>query len=164
MRMLYHYYGSKEDLYLFVLDHVYEDLRLKEQSLQISNLEPFDGMMSLFDFTFSHFEANPAVVSLWAGENLQRGQYLSQSLRAANLSSPLLVGIEDILRRGERDNIFRKGIDPLQLYVTMVALSYFHLSNAYTLSAIFSTNLHDEAWKAERRKHAHEVIAAYLRP
>ncbi len=164
MRMLYHYYGSKEDLYLFVLEHVYEDLRLKEKALKLANLEPFEAMMKLFDFTFSHFAANPDVVSLWTGENLQRGQYLSKSLRAANLSSPLLVAIGETLTRGERDNVFRPGIDSLQLYVTMVALSYFHLSNAFTLSAIFRTNLHSDRWKTGRRRHAHEVIAAYLRP
>lgn len=164
MRMLYHYYGSKESLYLYVLEHVYEDLRLKEQALKLSKLAPMDAMMKLFDFTFSHFSANPDVVSLWTGENLQKGQYLSQSLRTANLSSPLLTAIAETLEQGERDRVFRNGIDPLQLYVTMVALSYFHLSNAYTLSAIFRTNLQSEKWRAERRKHARDVIATYLSP
>lgn len=164
MRMLYHYYGSKESLYLYVLEHVYEDLRLKEQALKLSKLRPMEAMMKLFDFTFSHFSANPDVVSLWTGENLQKGQYLSQSLRTANLSSPLLTAIAETLEQGERDKEFRSGIDPLQLYVTMVALSYFHLSNAYTLSAIFRTNLQSEKWRAERRKHARDVIAAYLSP
>jgi TetR/AcrR family transcriptional regulator len=164
MRMLYHYFGSKEELYIFVLEHVYEDLRLKEKALKLPNLEPFEAMEKLFDFTFSHFAANPDVISLWTGENLQKGQYLSQSLRAANISSPLLVAIDETLQRGQRNKVFRSGIDPLQLYVTMVALSYFHLSNAYTLSAIFRTNLHSDKWRNERRKHAHDVIAAYLRP
>lgn len=164
MRMLYHYFGGKEDLYLFVLDHVYADLRRQEHELKISDLEPFEGMMKLFNFTFSHFLANPEVVSLWTGENLQRGEYLSRSLRAASLSSPLLTAIRETLQRGEGARVFRSGIDPLQLYVTMVALSYFHLSNSYTLSAIFKTDLHGDAWRAERRRHACEVIAAYLRP
>jgi len=163
MRMLYHYYGSKEGLYLFVLEHVYEDLRLKEQALKLSDLEPFEAMMKLFDFTFSHFATNPHVISLWTGENLQKGQYLSQSLRAATISSPLLDAIHETLQRGEREKVFRSGIDPLQLYVSMVALSYFHLSNAYTLSAIFRTNLHSEKWKADRRRHAQNMVGAYLR-
>lgn len=164
MRMLYHYYGSKEDLYLFVLEHVYEDIRLKEQALNISGLDPFEGMIKLFDFTFSHFAANPNVVSLWTGENMQKGQYLSRSLRAADISVPLLTAIHETLRRGEADKVFRTEIDPLQLYVTIVALSYFHISNAYTLSTLFHTDLNDEAWREERRRHGHQVIAAYLRP
>ncbi len=163
MRMLYHYYGSKEGLYLFVLEHVYEDLRLKEQALKLADLEPFDAMMKLFDFTFSHFASNPHVISLWTTENLHKGQYLSQSLRAATISSPLLDAIHELVLRGEREKTFRGGIDPLQLYVSMVALSYFHLSNAYTLSAIFRTNLQSEKWKADRRRHAQDMVAAYLR-
>lgn len=162
MRMIYHYYGSKEGLYVYVLDHVYEDIRKKETSLNLSNLEPFDAMMKLFHFTFSHFAANPHVVSLWTGENMQKGMYLSNSLRAASLSSPLLDAIRETLVRGEEQQVFRAGIDPLQLYVSMVALSYFHLSNAYTLSTIFETDLRSDQWKAERLHHTRDMLAAYL--
>ncbi|RYE71129.1 MAG: TetR/AcrR family transcriptional regulator [Oxalobacteraceae bacterium] len=162
MRMIYHYYGSKEELYVYVLDHVYEDIRQKEASLNLSNLEPFEAMMKLFNFTFDHFEANPHVISLWTGENLQRGRYLATSLRAASLSSPLLDAIRATLARGEELQVFRPGIDPLQLYVSMVALSYFHLSNSYTLSAIFRTDLHSAEWKQKRQQHAQEMIATYL--
>ncbi|MEH3106926.1 MAG: TetR/AcrR family transcriptional regulator [Sphingomonas fennica] len=164
MRMIYHYYGNKEDLYVYVLDHVYEDIRRREASLNLSDLGPFEAMMKLFDFTFSHFEANPHVIALWTGENLQKGLYLSTAPRAAKLSSPLVDAIRETLKRGEAAAVFRAGIDPLQLYVSMVALSYFHLSNAYTLSAVFQTDLQSEAWRAERRAHAGAMIAAYLRP
>lgn len=162
MRMIYHYYGNKEQLYVYVLDHVYEDIRQKETALNLSNLEPFEAMMKLFNFTYSHFASNPHVISLWTGENLQKGIYLSTSMRAATLSSPLMDAIRETLARGVEQKVFREGIDPLQLYVSMVALSYFHLSNAHTLSAIFSTNLQTERWKSERRRHAQEMLAAYL--
>lgn len=164
MRMIYHYYGNKEELYVYVLDHVYEDIRKKENSLNLSNLAPFDAMMKLFNFTYSHFASNPHVITLWMGENLQRGLYLSTSQKAATISSPLVDAIREILARGEAENVFRPGIDPLQLYVSMTALSYFHLSNAYTLTAIFRTNVQSEKWKAERRRHAEEMMAAYLLP
>jgi TetR/AcrR family transcriptional regulator len=162
MRMIYHYYGNKEELYVYVLDHVYEDIRKREASLNLANLAPFDAMMKLFDFTFSHFQANPHIIALWTGENLQKGLYLSTSPRAAKLSSPLVDAIRATLVRGEADKAFRPGIDPLQLYVSMVALSYFHLSNAYTLSAVFQTNLQSNKWRNERRRHAREMVAAYL--
>jgi TetR/AcrR family transcriptional regulator len=162
MRMIYHYYGNKEELYVYVLDHVYEDIRKREASLNLANLAPFDAMMKLFNFTFSHFEANPHIIALWTGENLQKGLYLSTSPRAATLTSPLVDAIRETLVRGEADRAFRPDIDPLQLYVSMVALSYFHLSNAYTLSAIFQTNLQSNKWRSERRRHAQEMLAAYL--
>ncbi|MCW2337062.1 TetR/AcrR family transcriptional regulator [Sphingobium sp. B2D3A] len=162
MRMIYHYYGNKEQLYVFVLDHVYEDIRKKEAALNLANLEPYEAMMKLFNFTYSHFAANPHVISLWTGENLQQGAYLSTSMRAPTLSSPLMDAIKETLARGVEQKVFREDIDPLQLYVSMVALSYFHLSNVYTLSAIFSANLHSERWKSERRRHAQEMLSAYL--
>ena len=163
MRMIYHYYGNKEELYVYVLDHVYEDIRKREASLNLANLDPFEAMLKLFDFTFSHFEANPHVIALWTGENLQKGLYLSSAPRAAKLSSPLVNAIRETLERGEAEAAFRPGIDPLQLYVSMVALSYFHLSNAYTLSAVFQTNLQSKKWRAERRRHAQDMLTAYLR-
>lgn len=162
MRMIYHYYGNKEELYVYVLDHVYADIRKKEAALNLSNLAPFDAMMKLFNFTYSHFATNPHLISLWTGENLQKGLYLSTSMRAPTLSSPLMDAIQETLARGIEEKVFRDDIDPLQLYISMVALSYFHLSNAYTLSAIFQTNLQSERWKSERRRHAQDMLTAYL--
>lgn len=164
MRMLYHYYGSKEDMYLVVLEHVYSDIRHREELLRLDKLAPEQAMLKLFDFTFSYFANHPEVVSLWSGENMLRGRFLSKSNRAAEMSSPLLTLIETTLKRGEEEKVFRADIDPLQLYVSMVALSYFHLSNAYTLSAIFSTNLHSKKWKAERKRHTTDLLMSYLRP
>jgi TetR/AcrR family transcriptional regulator len=164
MRMLYHYYGAKEEIYLFVLEQVYADIRHQEGLLNLEKLEPLPAMLKLFDFTFNYFDKHPEVVSLWSGENLLRGRFLSKSRRAAELTSPLVSAIDATLKRGEADGVFRPEVDPLQLYVSMVALSYFHLSNAYTLSAIFSTNLHSKKWKTERRRHATDMLLAYLAP
>lgn len=164
MRMLYHYYGNKEDLYLTVLESVYTDIRLKEHKLNLENLDPVEAMLQLFDFTYSHFGNHPEVVSLWSGENMLRGRFLAKSKQVAELSSPLLTLIEKTLKRGEQEKKFRDDIDPLQLYVSMTALSYFHLSNAYTLSEIFRTNLHNKKWKTERRRHATDMLLSYLRP
>lgn len=164
MRMLYHYYGSKEDLYLTVLEHVYEDIRRREQGLDLEHLDPEAAMLRLFEFTFTHFAENPEIVSLWSGENMQRARFLSNSRRAADISSPLLIAIEGTLKRGQRAKMFRSGINPLQLYISIVALSYFHLSNAYTLSAIFRADLHSKEWQEQRRKHAREMLMSYLQP
>lgn len=164
MRMLYHYYGSKEDLYVTALEHVYEDLRIREQRLDIENLDPMAAMLQLFEFTFTHFAQNPEIVSLWSGENMQQARFLSRSKRVTEISSPLLTAIEATLKRGQRAKLFRPRISALQIYISIVALSYFHLSNAYTLSTIFRTDLHSKQWQNERRSHARDMIMAYLRP
>jgi TetR/AcrR family transcriptional regulator len=162
VRMLYHYFGSKNDLYVRVLETVFDDIRLQEQRLKLKNMAPLPAMMKLFDFTYSHFAANPLFIRILTSENLQGAKHLSRSKRVSMLSSPLLTAIKDALSRGEAEGIFRRGIDPLQLYVSMVAMSYFHISNAPTLSHLFSTKLSGAHWRAQRRKHANEMMVAYL--
>jgi TetR/AcrR family transcriptional regulator len=163
MRMLYHYYGSKDTLYCRVLETVFNDIRLQEQRLNLSDRPPLEAVVKLFEFTYNHFASNPLFIRILAHENLLGAAYLRRSQRVSTLSSPLLVAIREALLRGEADGVFRRGIDPLQLYVSMVALSYVHISNAPTLSHLFGTSLTSTAWKAQRRKHATEMMIAFLR-
>jgi hypothetical protein len=78
------------------------------------------------------------------------------------MTSPLQEAIADLLRRGRAAGVFRKGVDPVQLYVSMVAMSFTHLSLRYTLSTIFQRDLADPAWLAARREHARTMILSYL--
>jgi TetR/AcrR family transcriptional regulator len=162
MRMLYHYFGSKDALYIRVLETVFNDIRVQEQRLKLNNMAPLEAMTKLFDFTFTHFAANPLFVRILASENLLGAKFLTQSKRVSTLSSPLLLAIKEVLSRGEEEGAFRRGIDPLQLYVSMVAMSYVHISNAPTLSHLFGTNLASPSWKTQRRRHTTEMMIAFL--
>jgi AcrR family transcriptional regulator len=163
-RMLYHYFTSKGGLYIAVLDRAYGELRARERALKLGDLSPVEGMQRLIDFTFDHFGSHPDLIQLINNENLLRAQYLRRSKQATILTSPLVAAIRDLLRRGERDGTFRRGVDPIQLYVSITALSYFHVSNRFTLSTIFEADLAHPAWIAERRTHARELLLRYLRP
>lgn len=162
IRMAYHYFGDKEGLYLTVLEHIYEDLRSKERELNLSHLEPVAGMRALVEFTFDHMADHPEFIALVRNENMLGGRMLKKSGKVAQQTTPLVGMIRDTLLRGERAGLFRAGVDPLQLYVSILSLSLTHISNRYTLSAIFEKDLADPAWLAERRRHAVEVILAYL--
>lgn len=162
MRMVYHYYGSKERLYLAVLDSIYEDIRGKERLLALDHLEPVEGIAALVDFTVSHFVENKTFVQLTMNENLQRGIHIARSRRIPQISSPLIEQVTGLLRRGEVAGLFREAVDPLQLYVTIVALSCHHINNAYTLSATFGTDITQAAWRAKRRRHVHQLVLSYL--
>ena len=162
IRMLYHYFGSKNALYVKVLEAVFDDMRLQEQRLNLHDEAPLPAMIRLFDFTYDHFASNPLYIRILTSENLLGAKYLSRSARVSALSSPLLSAMRDVLRRGETEGVFRKNIDPLQLYVSMVAMSYFHISNAPTLSHLFNSNLSTTRWRAERRQHATDLFTAYL--
>jgi AcrR family transcriptional regulator len=163
-RMIYHYFGDKQRLYVAVLEHVISELRHEELRLEVDHVDPFEGLMQLFAFIHDHFGTHPELIPLLSGENLLRARFLRGSSKTPIITSPLLQLIERLLRRGEREEQLRPGIDPLHLYIVMVALSYFHRSNAYTLSALFRTDLLAPSWQAQHRKVAGDVLACYLRP
>lgn len=163
-RMIYHYFGDKEGLYVAALDHVLTGLRLEELKLDLSVTPPLEGLLTMFDFTSGHFERHPELVRLLSAENLLGATYLQRSEATPQVASPVVGQISDLLRRGEAEQSVRPGLDPLHVYVMMVALSYFHLSNAPTLSAIWNRDLTDSAWRAEHRRLSREMLRTFLRP
>jgi AcrR family transcriptional regulator len=161
-RMLYHHFGDKDGLYVTVLEHVLGDLRREELKLEVDQVAPLTGMLQLFNFIHAHFGARPELIPLLSGENLQRARFLKRSVKAPIVASPLIELIARLLQRGVKEGVFRSGIDPLQLYVMMVALSYFHRSNAHTLSVLFRTDLLDPAWSHEQKRNADQMVLRFL--
>ena len=162
-RMIYHYFGDKSRLYVAVLEQVIGELRQEEMRLEVDRIDPVEGLLQLFDFVDQHFTAHPELMTLLSGENLLRGRFLRASAKTRIISSPLISLIEELLRRGERKGLIRPGIDPLHLYVVMVALCYFHRSNAHTLSFLFRTDLLASDWQSEHKKVSSDLLVGYLR-
>jgi AcrR family transcriptional regulator len=163
VRMVYHYFGSKTGLYVSVLEEAMSELRAAELKLDVDDTSPLVGLLQLFDFVHDHFDANPQLISLLSAENLMQARYLRQSKSIPTISSPVPELIEKLVKRGVAEGVIRKQVDPLRLYVMMVALSYFHLSNVHTLSAIFDQDLTEESWRALQRRDARAMIERYLR-
>jgi AcrR family transcriptional regulator len=162
MRLLYAYFGDKNGLYLAVLEHVYSEIRAAEQALNLDGLEPVAAMRGLINFTFDFFEGHQNYIALINNENLQRARYLRKSRKIADLTLPLVASIESSLRRGVAAGLFRGGVDPIQLYVSITAMSYFHVSNRHTLSAMFDKDLGEANWLELRREHAQDMILTWL--
>lgn len=157
-RMLYHYFGSKQALYITVLEDVYRGIRGKEQALELVAAPPCEGLLRLTRFTWEHFHAQRVFIDITRYENLARGKYIRQSESIAAMSSPLIGQLGVILDRGVAAGAFRHPVDPLQLYISIVALSAHHLNNAHTLSATFDTDLTDPDWVAARRVHVEQMV------
>ena len=149
-RMLYHYFGDKEALYLAVLEAAYASIRTAEKSLDLTHREPEAGMRELALFTWHYFLEHPEFLSLLATENMLQAQYLKRSGRIAEMHSHLIAEMADVLRRGGQAGLFRPKVDPVSVYLTIAALGYFYLSNRHTLSTIFGRKLEApdaiEAW------------------
>lgn len=164
IRMIYHYFGSKERLYLAAIERVFQQLRSREEELDLLHTDPVRGMSALVDFTFDHMLEHQEFIRLIGNENMLRGRFLKKSRFVPRATLPLVKGITDLLRRGQADGVFRRHVDPVQLYISILSVAYVHVSNKYTLSITFQRDLGDAQWLAQRRRHARQVILGYLRP
>jgi TetR/AcrR family transcriptional regulator len=162
-RMIYHYFGSKQGLYLAALERVYEGLRGSERTLELADLEPEAAIARLIEFNFDYCRQHPELISLINNENLHRARNLRKSKKVRELHSPFVRLIADILKRGEAQGVFRRGLDPVNLYVTIAAVSYFYLSNNWTLSAIFGRPLGTDAACRRRKQHNVDIILNAIR-
>ena len=162
MRMLYHYFGSKEGLYVAVLEAAYADLRRKEAALEIDVEKPLEGMLELMRFTYLYFQNNPMFEGLLRAENIMQGRFVLRSRPVPEGAFSLKKTIGDLIASGQAKRIFRDNLDPVNLYVSMTALSRFHLGNAYSMSAVLGVDLQDKAWRKQRLEHCVEIFRAYL--
>jgi AcrR family transcriptional regulator len=162
-RMLYYYFGSKEGLYIAVLERAYGAMRESERELNLVDLEPLDAIRKLAEFKFDYYLAHPAIISLLAGENMQNAKFLKRSRRLRSMHNSLGKVLQTVLVAGMKKGLIKQGIDPLQLYISLASLSYFYFSNAATLSTAFGRDLMSASELKARRAHAIEVVLDYVR-
>jgi TetR/AcrR family transcriptional regulator len=160
--MIYYFFASKDDLYLEVLEDAYSHMRRHERELDITDLEPADGITKLVQFKFDYVSSHRGLISLLNAENVQKAKHLKRSKRLRDMHSPLVATLSQVLARGAAQGTFRPNIDPVQLYISIASLSYFYLSNGATLAAAFGRDLLTQSAMATRRAHAVEVILRYL--
>src|SRR5690348_1128938 len=163
-RMLYYYYGSKEALFVAVLEETYARIRRAEKTLSLLDVDPVESVRRLVEFTWNYYLQHPEFLTLLNSENLHGARHVRKSPHVREMNSPLIETLAEVLARGVRAGVFRRGVDPLQLYVSIAALSYFYLSNNQTLSAVFGRDLATTAARNERLAHMVDVIMGYLRP
>lgn len=162
MRMLYHYFGNKEGLYLAVIESAYSRIRRGEATLDLTQKDAVQAMRTLVGFTFDFFAANKDVLALINGENTLKGRYLRKVPNVKAMTLPLIDSIGGIVESGYKQRQFSIRPDPVQLYVSLVALSQLHILNRYTLSVIFDQDLSDATWLKARRAHVEDMILKYL--
>lgn len=161
-RLIYYYFEDKERLFQAVLEQSYRDIRQAEQQLNLRELAPGEALRRLVEFTWTYYLDHPEFLTLLNSANLHKGRHLAGSRRARDLNSPLIELLAEILERGRRDKVFRGGVDPLQLYISIAGMSYFYLSNNHTLSAIFGRDLMSPRARQERLSHMGDVILGYV--
>ena len=140
-RMIYHYFGNKEALFLKTLEDAYLDIRLAEQKLELETLPPKDALDKLVCFTWNYYIANPEFITLVNSENLHKAKHLKQSKIISDINQKFVSMVGKLLDRGVSDGVFRDDIDPVQLNITIVAIGYYYLTNRHTGSIVYQQNL-----------------------
>jgi AcrR family transcriptional regulator len=161
-RMLYYYFGDKDGLFLAVLEHAYASIRSAEQALHLLDTPPVAAVARLVEFTWRYYLEHPEFLTLLNSENLHRARHLKRSKQIRATNSPLIATLREVLRRGEAQGLFRRGVDPLQLYISIAGLAYFYLSNNHTLSQVFDRDLAAPAAREDRLAHMTELVTGSL--
>jgi AcrR family transcriptional regulator len=140
-RMIYHYFGGKEELFTAVLEEAYLDIRAAERKLKLDQMEPEQAIDSLVEFTWRYYLKNPEFLTLVNSENLHKGRHLKSSRIIGREHPKFLSLVQSIVDRGVAKGVFRRGVDAVQLNITIAAINYYYLTNRYTGSVIYERDL-----------------------
>jgi AcrR family transcriptional regulator len=149
-RMLYHYFGNKEDLFRITLEDAYADFRAAEARLEIEKDDPITAIKRLVSFTWKYYLDNPEFITLVNSENLHKARHIRNSKRMREMSRPFVGRMRDLLARGAAAGLFRADLDPVQVNITIAATGYYYLTNRFTGSIVFERDLMSEAALAQR--------------
>ena len=140
-RMMYHYFGNKEELFRITLEEAYGDFRETEAKLELEKDDPITALKRLVDFTWKYYLDNPEFITLVNSENLHKARHIKASERMRDMSRPFVTRMKTLLDRGAAAGLFRKNLDPVQVNITIAAIGYYYLTNRYTGSIVFERDL-----------------------
>lgn len=149
-RMLYHYFGNKEALFRITLEVAYGDIRAAEAQLELERDEPMTALKRLVHFTWQYYLDNPEFITLVNSENLHKARHIKSSERMRDMSRPFVARMKALLERGVAADLFRQGLDPVQVNITIAAIGYYYLTNRFTGSIVFERDLMTDKALAER--------------
>lgn len=161
-RMIYYYFGSKEGLYLAVLEKAYRKIRSLEADLELADLPPVEALRTLIASTFDHDEKNPDFVRLVSIENIHHASHMKRSSEIGELNLSIVRTIDEILDRGRREGVFRRDIDAIDLHMLISAFCFFRVSNRYTFGTIFHRELSEPNLYNRHKQMIADAVTAYV--
>jgi AcrR family transcriptional regulator len=161
-RMIYYYFGSKEGLYIAVLEEAYRRMRSIEAELHLEDMAPEAALRRLVEFTFDHHNCNQYFVRLVMNENMERGAYLAQSQSIQQLNVPAIEAIRHLYDRGVAQGLFRPGLEPIDIHASISALTFFNVSNQHTFGLIFKDEAVSTGATATRRNNIADMIVRFV--
>ena len=162
--LINYYFGSKEKLYLAVLERVYAEIRDAEKELELDHLSPVDAIRRIVEFTYDYYVAHEYFVRLVVAENQARGVHMKRSPALRTVNRPIVDMLGAVITRGQADGVFRFGLDPIDVHMAIAALGMFNVTNQYTFGAIFQRTMGAKGDVPGRRRIVADMILSWLVP
>lgn len=161
-RMIYYYFGGKEQLYMAVLENAYRGIRDAEQRLRVDHVDPVVAIRRLAEVTFDHHIAHDAFIRLVSIENIHRGEFIGRLDSLRELSAPATSLLDDILREGRETGVFRTDVDALDVHIVISSYCVFQVANRYTFGFLFGVDLTETSKRAHLRRMIGDVVVGWL--
>jgi AcrR family transcriptional regulator len=160
--LINYYFGSKEQLYLAVLERVYEEIREAEGNLELHHLTPVEAIRRIVEFTYGYYMTHEGFVRLVVAENQARGRHLRKSRAMRTLNRPIIELLGGVIARGQAQGKFRPDVDPVEIHKAIAALGMFNVTNRHTFGAIFQREMGAKGDVGRRRDIVADMIVSYL--
>jgi len=159
--LVYHYFDSKEKLFIAVLESAYENMHANtDWPSDFSSAT--DGVRQLIRTLFKYWHDAPEFIGLLNSENFHKGRHLKKTKMVRAGYSNLFAIIKRLLGAGHKQGHFRGGVDPVELYISISSLCYHFFSNRYTLSILLGRDLSSERQMNMRLKEIEDMVLGYL--
>ncbi|MDQ8703915.1 TetR/AcrR family transcriptional regulator [Streptomyces sp. LHD-70] len=161
-RMIYYYFGSKEQLFTAVLERAYAVIRRQEQQLDVEGLEPVAAIRRLAELTFDHHEAHPDFIRLVSIENIHEAEHIASAPSLGDLNSPAIEVLSRILDEGRAQGVFTAEVDAVDLHALISSFCFFRVANRHTFQALFARDLTAKDTREHYRTMLSDMVIAYL--
>ncbi|GAA2613394.1 TetR/AcrR family transcriptional regulator [Actinomadura fulvescens] len=161
-RMIYYYFGGKEQLYIAVLEKAYSEVRAAEAAIDVDHLAPVEAIRTLAELTFDHHDSHQDFIRLVAIENIHQAEHLRKSQVLTSLGTPATGLISQILKAGRARGDFAADADAVDVHMVISSFSYFRVANQYTFGALFGRDLMSPEHRRRHRRMVGDMVVAYL--
>lgn len=162
--LINYYFGSKEKLYLAVLQNAYAEIREAESVLHLDDLAPQEAIRRVVEFTYDYYVAHEDFVRLVVSENQAQGKHLKRSATLRRLNRPIVDRLAAVIARGRAEGAFRSDIDPVDVHMAIAALGMFNVTNQYTFGTLFQREMGAKGDVAHRRQVVTDIVLTWLGP
>jgi AcrR family transcriptional regulator len=161
-RMIYYYFGGKEQLYLAVLEQAYQGIRDAEQRVDVTGLDSVDAVRRLAELTYDYHRGHQDFIRLVSIENIHRGEFIRQIDSLRSRARPALSLLDRLLADGRHAGVFRTDVDSVDVHLVISSYCVFQVANQHTFGYLFDRDLLAPESRDHFRSMIGDVVVGWL--